>query len=186
MGRLIYTAIASLDGYLADREGKFDWAVPDDEVFAYINDHERGAGTYLYGRRMYEMMIGWETLDAEPGQTALMIDFAQIWQAADKIVFSSTLTEAPTARTTIEPRLTTDRVRELKGSIDHELVISGPTLAAESIRAGLVDEYNLFAVPALVGGGLAYLPTEVRTDLELVDLHRFGNGTVHLRYHPRR
>ncbi|WP_152365357.1 dihydrofolate reductase family protein [Microlunatus speluncae] len=185
MGRLIYTAIASLDGYLADQEGKFDWAEPDDEVFGYINDHERSAGTYLYGRRMYEMMIGWETLDAEPGQTALMIDFAHIWQAADKIVFSATLTEAPTARTTIEPRLTTDRVRELKQSVDHDLVISGPTLAAESIRAGLVDEFNLFAVPAVVGGGLAYLPDGVHLDLDLDLVHRFGNGTLHLRYRPR-
>jgi riboflavin biosynthesis pyrimidine reductase len=134
---------------------------------------------------MYELMIDWETLDREPGQTALMIDFARIWQAADKIVFSSTLIEAPTARTTIEPRLSVARVRELKQSIDHDLVISGPTLAAESIRAGLVDEYNLFAVPALVGGGLPYLPTGVRTDLALDLLHRFGNGAVHLRYRPR-
>ena len=185
MGRLVYTAITSLDGYLADQEGKFDWAEPDDEVFAYINDHDREAGTYLYGRRMYELMIGWETLDTVPGQTDLMIDFARIWQHADKIVFSSTLTETSTARTTIERRLDADRVRSLKESTEHDILIGGPTLAAEPVRAGLVDEYNLFTVPVMVGGGLPYLPAGARSDLELVHRHRFGNGTLHLRYRPR-
>lgn len=182
MGKLIYTGIMSLDGYLADSEGKFDWAEPDDEVFGYINDHERDAGTYLYGRKMYEMMIAWETLDSEPGQSALMIDFARIWQAADKIVYSSTLTEASTARTTIERAFDPDRVRVLKQTTDRDILIGGPTLAAHAVRAGLVDEYELYVVPELVGGGLPYLPQEARVGLELVDLHRFGNGTVHLRY----
>lgn len=185
MGRLVYSAITSLDGYIADQEGNFDWAEPDAEVHGYINDHDRDAGTYLYGRRMYELMIGWETLDAEPGQTDLMIDFARIWQRADKIVFSSTLTEAPTARTTIERRLDADRVRQLKDSIEGDILIGGPTLAADPIRAGLVDEYNLFTVPVIVGGGLPYFPDGARADLDLVHRHRFGNGTLHLRYQPR-
>lgn len=182
MGKLIYTGITSLDGYLADRDGNFDWAEPDDEVFGYINDHERDAGTYLYGRKMYEMMIAWETLDSEPGQTELMIDFARIWQSADKIVYSSTLTDVSTARTKIERSFDPDRIEELKRETDRDILIGGPTLAAHAVRAGLVDEYEQFVVPIIIGGGLPYLPRDVRIGLDLTLLHRFGSGTVHLRY----
>jgi dihydrofolate reductase len=179
---LIYSAIVSLDGYTADAEGKFDWAEPDEEVFAFVNDMERGIGTYLYGRRMYETMLSWETVPLE-GQSRLMADFAGIWRSADKVVYSTTLRAASTARTRIEPRFDPDAVRELKRHGD--VSVGGPGLAASAIRAGLVDEYRLFVTPMVVGGGTSVFPDGVRAGLALVDQRRFASGVVYLRYRAR-
>ena len=176
---LVYSVIASLDGYTADAEGKFDWAEPDEEVFALVNELERGFGTYLYGRRMYETMLAWETMPLA-GQSPLTRDFAGIWRAADKVVYSSTLRTASTARTRIEPRFDPEAVRAMKR--DGDVSVGGPGLAASAIRAGLVDEYHLFVVPVVVGGGTAVFPDGVRTGLELLDQRRFAGGVVYLRY----
>ena len=181
MARLIYTAIASLDGYVADRDRNFDWAAPDDEVHAFVNDLERTVGTYLCGRRLYEVMVAWETMDVV-GQPPVIRDFAEIWRAADKIVYSSTLGSVSSARTRIERTFDPATIRAMKASMADDLAVGGPDLAAHAIRAGVVDEYRLFAVPAVVGGGTAWLPDDVRLDLELLDEHRFSNGTVYLRY----
>jgi len=179
---LVYSAIASLDGYTADAEGKFDWAEPDQEVLAFINDLERGIGTHLYGRRMYETMRYWETAElADHGPVAQ--DFAWIWRAADKIVYSTTLRTADTARTRIESRFDPEAVRALKQQGD--VSVGGPGLAAAAIRARLVDEYHLFVVPAVVGGGIPVFPDGVRAELALVDQLRFASGVVYLRYRPR-
>jgi dihydrofolate reductase len=182
MGKLIYTAITSLDGYIEDEEGKFDWAEPDEEVHAFVNDLERGAGTYLYGRRMYETMVGWETDATLAEQSPVAADFAEIWQAADKVVYSTTLETVSTARTRIERAFQPDTVRTLKVRAERDLAVGGANLAAHAFEAGLVDEYHLFLVPVVVGGGKRSLPEGVRMNLELVDERRFGNGTVHLRY----
>jgi dihydrofolate reductase len=182
MAKLIYAAITSLDGYIEDDTGGFDWAVPDEEVHAFVNDLERPVGTYLYGRGMYETMAGWET---DPDLAALSphtADFAQIWQAADKVVYSTTLGAASTSRTRIERTFDPDQVRQMKASADRDLAVGGPGLAAHAFRAGLVDECHLFLVPVVVGGGKRSLPDHVRLDLDLLDERRFGNGTVHLRY----
>jgi dihydrofolate reductase len=176
---LVYSVIASLDGYTADAEGKFDWAEPDEEVFAFVNEQERGIGTYLYGRRMYETMLGWETVPLD-GQSKAFGDFAAIWRAADKVVYSTTLRDAPSARTRIEPRFDPEAVRALKERGD--VSVGGPGLAASAIRAGLVDEYHLLLVPALVGGGTAVFPAGVRAGLDLVEQRRFGGGVAYLRY----
>jgi len=176
---LVYSVIASLDGYTADAEGKFDWAEPDEEVHAFVNEHERGIGTYLYGRRMYETMVPWETVPLA-GQSQPTRDFAEIWRAADKVVYSTTLTAASSARTRIEPRFDPEAVRALKQRGD--VSVGGPGLAASAIRAGLVDEYHLFVTPVVVGGGTAVFPDGVRAGLDLVDEHRFASGVVHLRY----
>ena len=182
MARLIYSAITSLDGYTADAEGNFDWAAPDEEVHAFVNDLERPVGTYLYGRRMYETMRYWETAHLLAGSRPVSLDFAQIWQAADKIVYSATLQAPDTARTRVERDFDPDQVRKLKETADRDLTVGGPHLAAHAIRAGLVDEYQMFAVPAIVGGGTRALPDLVRLDLALVDERRFANGTVYLCY----
>jgi dihydrofolate reductase len=179
---LIYSAIVSLDGYTADQEGKFDWAEPDEEVMALINDLERPIGTYLYGRRMYEVLRYWEDADLG-GRSASTREFAGIWRSADKVVYSSSLPEAPTARTRIERSLDLEAVGALKQRGD--VGIGGPTLAAHAIRAGLVDEYQLFVTPVIVGGGLAALPPGARASLDLVDERRFASGVVHLRYRAR-
>jgi dihydrofolate reductase len=179
MAKLIYSAIASLDGYVADEDGKFDWAAPDDEVHAFVNDLERPIGTYLYGRRMYEVMAAWETMDAE---APAMRDFAQIWRAADKVVYSRTLESASTARTRIERDFDPEAVRQMKAAAGPDLTVGGPELAAEALRAGLVDEVQLFLTPVLVGGGKRSLPRDVRKDVELLDERRFGSGVVYLRY----
>jgi dihydrofolate reductase len=179
---LIYSAIASLDGYTADADGKFDWAAPDEEVFAFINDLERGIGTHLYGRRMYEVLVYWETAPEESGSSAAH-DFAGIWRAADKIVYSTTLRSVSSARTRIEPRFDPEAVRALKQHGD--VSIGGPGLAAAAIRAGLVDEYQLFVTPVVVGGGTAVFPDRVRAGLDLVDQRRFAGGVVYLRYRHR-
>ena len=183
MARLIYSAIMSLDGYIADADGNIEWAAPDEEVHAFVNELERPVGTYLYGRRMYETMRSWETAHTLAGQSAVSLDFARIWQAADKIVYSATLPVADTARTRVERDFDPDQVRKLKEAAGRDLTVGGPHLAAQAIAAGLVDEYQLFLVPA-VGGGTRALPDRVRLDLALADERRFGNGTVYLRYHP--
>jgi dihydrofolate reductase len=182
MAKLIYSAITSLDGYTADENGDFDWAAPDEEVHAFVNDLERPVGTYLYGRRMYETMVFWETAHTLPDQSPVFQDFAQIWQAADKMVYSTTLEKASSTRTRIERDFDPDAVRALKAEAVRALTIGGPGLAAEAIRARLVDEYQLFVTPILVGGGTHALPDGVRVKLELLDEHRFGNGTVYLHY----
>ena len=178
---LVYSVICSLDGYTADATGKFDWAEPDEEVFAFVNGLERGIGTYLYGRRMYETMASWETAPLA-GQSPAYQEFARIWRAADKIVYSTTLREASTARTRVEPRFDPGAVRALKARGD--VSIGGPGLAATAIRAGLVDEFHLWVTPVTVGGGTPVFPAGTRADLHLVDQRRFGNGVVYLRYRP--
>jgi len=185
MARLIYAAIASLDGFVADEDGRFDWAAPDEEVHAFVNDLERRVGTYLYGRRMYDVMAFWETADTGPDEPAVMRDYAEIWRAADKVVYSATLEAATTARTRIERAFDPEAVRRLKGSAGRDVSVGGPTLAAEAFRAGLVDELHLFLTPVLVGGGTRALPEGVRLELELLDEHRFAGGVVHLHHRVR-
>ena len=182
MAKLIYSAIASLDGYIEDAAGNFDWAAPDDEVHAFVNDLERSVGTYLYGRRMYETMVFWECPPNPAEQRPVSKDFAQIWQAADKVVYSKTLQAPSSAKTRIEREFDPEVVSELKATATRDLTIGGPDLAARAIAAGLVDEYQLFVVPVLVGGGKRFLPEGVRENLELLDERRFGNGTVYLQY----
>jgi dihydrofolate reductase len=182
MARLIYATIASLDGYVADADGGFAWAAPDEEVHAFVNELERPAGTHLYGRRMYETMVVWETIEAPAGGSAVMRDFAAIWRSADKVVYSRTLTEASSARTRIERDFDPAAVRAMKAAAGRDITIGGPTLAAEAFRAGLVDECHVFVVPIVVGGGTASLPAGVRVELELVGERRFAGGVVHLHY----
>jgi dihydrofolate reductase len=182
MAKLIYGVIASLDGYTADANGNFDWAAPDEEVHAFVNDLERAVGTYLYGRKMYETMVVWETPDSFAGDSPVTQDYAAIWQAADKIVYSTTLEEPSSARTRIERAFDPAEVLQLKASLDRDVSIGGPHLAASAIRAGLVDEYHFFVTPVIVGGGTHWLPDDVFVKLELVDEHRFAGGVVHLHY----
>lgn len=181
MARLIYSAVASLDGYIADADGHFDWSAPDEEVHGFLNELDRPIGTYLLGRRMYEVLVYWETVPTEDAAPAIR-DFAGLWRAADKIVYSRTLETVSTARTRIERSFDVDAVRGLKASSEHDLSVGGPTLAAAALRAGLVDEVQLYLNPIVVGGGLAALPSDVRLPLSLQDERRFGNGVVFLRY----
>jgi dihydrofolate reductase len=181
MARLIYSAIASLDGYVADETGNFDWAAPGEEVHAFVNELERPIGTYLYGRRMYDTMVVWETMEAD-SRSAAMRDYAQLWRAADKIVYSSTLEAPASRRTRIERDFDPDAVRRLKTSGERDISIGGPHLAAAAIGAGLVDEYHLFLVPVVVGGGNRALPDGIRVELDLLGEHRFASGFVHLHY----
>jgi dihydrofolate reductase len=185
MAKLIYSAIMSLDGYIADEQGNFDWAAPDEEVHRFVNDLERPVGTYLYGRRMYEVMAAWETMDRVPDQPQVSLDFARIWQAADKVVYSRTLETVSSARTRIERQFDPEAVRQLKDSTGPDLSVGGPHLAAQAIQAGLVDEYHLFITPTVVGGGNQALPDHVRLDLDLEDERRFASGVVFLRYRQR-
>jgi dihydrofolate reductase len=182
VAKLIYSAITSLDGYVADEDGKFDWAAPDEEVHRLVNELERPVGTYLYGRRMYEVMVYWETAHTLPDQPQFTRDFAEIWQAADKIVYSKTLETAASARTRIERDFDPEAVSQLKASAGRDITVGGPDLAAQAIRAGLVDELQLFVAPVVVGGGKQSLPSDVRLKLELLDERRFGSGVVYLRY----
>jgi dihydrofolate reductase len=182
MAKLIYMAIASLDGYVADADGKFDWSMPDEEVHAFVNDLERPVGTHLYGRRLYEVMVFWETVDTGADQQPVARDFAEIWQAAEKVVYSRTLEAASTARTRIERDFDPEAVRRMKASAQRDISIGGAELAAAAFRAGLVDECHLLLSPVLVGGGKRALPDDVRLELELLDVRRFGNGVVHLHY----
>ena len=185
MAKLIYSAITSLDGYVADEHGNFDWAAPGEEVHSFVNDLERPVGTYLYGRRMYEVMGYWETAHTLADQPPFVRDFAEIWQAADKIVYSKTLETESSARTLIERDFDPEAVRQLKTQAERDITVGGPDLAAQAIKAGLVDEFQLFFVPIVVGGGNQALPDHVRLKLELLDERRFGNGVVHLRYATR-
>jgi dihydrofolate reductase len=185
MAKLIYSAIASLDGYIEDEEGIFDWAAPDEEVHAFINDLERPVGTYLYGRRMYETMAGWETDPTLAEQSPLMRDFAEIWQAADKIVYSNTLEKVSTARTRIERDFDPESVRQTKAQAGRDITVSGPDLAAHAWSAGLVDECQLFVAPIVVGVGKRSLPNDVRVRLELLDERRFEGGMVYLHYRTK-
>ena len=182
MAKLIYAAIASLDGYVEDEEGRFDWAAPDDEVHAFVNDLERPIGTYLYGRRMYETMVFWETVSPEADEPAVFWDYARIWRAAEKIVYSRSLETVSSARTRIEREFDRDVVRRLKQSSGADISVGGAELAGQAIGAGLVDECHLFLWPIVVGGGKRALPDKVRAPLELLDERRFQNGVVHLHY----
>ncbi len=182
MAKLICTALTSLDGYIADEDGDFDWSAPDNDVHAFINDLERPIGTYLYGRRLYETMAYWETAAAQPNQSPVGLDYAKLWQAADKIVYSTTLEAARSARTRIERTFDPDAVQAIKDAADRDLSIGGPTLAAHAFRAGLVDEVRLFVSPLTVGGGTLLLPDRLRMSLQLLDERRFDNGVVYLRY----
>ena len=186
MARLIYSAIASLDGYIADADGNFDWAAPDEEVHAFVNELERPVGTYLYGRRMYETMVFWETVSTGPEQAPVMRDFAAIWRAADKVVYSRTLAEAASAKTRIEREFDPEAVRELIAAASQDIGVGGSELAAEAFQAGLVDDCQLFLAPVVVGAGKRALPDGVFVRLDLLDQRRFEGGFVYLRYEVRR
>jgi dihydrofolate reductase len=186
MAKVIYTAITSLDGYIEDTQGRFDWAAPDEEVHAFANDVERPVGTHLYGRRMYETMVFWESPPELAKQPPFVQDFAEIWQRADKIVYTKTLQAVSSAKTRIEREFDPEAVRRLKATTGADITVGGAELAAQAIEAGLVDEYHLFVVPVLVGGGKRSLPNrDVRVNLELVHERRFRNGTVYLHYRSR-
>jgi dihydrofolate reductase len=185
MGKLIYSMITSLDGYVADNDGNFDWAAPDEEVHTFVNDLERPIGTYLYGRRMYEVMRYWETAHALTDQPSFMQDYAQIWRAADKIVYSKTLETASSARTRIERDFDPKAVLRMKAQAERDISVGGPDLATQVLKTGLVDECHLFVTPIVVGGGKRSLPNDVRLELELLDERRFEGGVVHLHYRTR-
>ncbi len=182
---IAYSAICSLDGYIEDAEGKFDWAAPDEEVHAFVNDLQRPVGTYLYGRRMYETMAGWETDHTFADRSPLMRDFAGIWRAADKVVYSKTLEAVDTARTRIERDFDLEAVRQMTALAGRDLLVGGPDLAAQAFKAGLVDECHLFVAPMVVGGGKRSLPGNVRLKLELLDERRFDSGMIYLYYRTR-
>jgi dihydrofolate reductase len=180
MAKLIYSAIASLDQYVEDEHGKFDWAAPDEEVHAFVNELERPIGTYLYGRRMYETMVYWET--AGEGEPEVISEYAEIWRAADKIVYSRTLESTQTARTRLERELDPNAIRALKRSAESDISVGGAAFAGQALAAGLVDECHAFLAPAIVGGGKRALPDDLRLDLELTDQRRFDDGMAYLRY----
>jgi len=182
MAQLVYSVITSLDGYVADPDGKFDWAVPDEEVHAFVNDLERPAGTHLYGRLMYDVMVYWETAHTLADQPPFIEDYTKIWQAADKVVYSRTLKSVSSARTRIEREFDPEAIRQMKAQAERDITVGGPNLAAQAIRAGLVDELQLIVVPVVVGGGNAFLPEGVGLALGLLDERRFAHGMVHLRY----
>ena len=182
MAKLIYSAITSLDGYVADEDGNFDWSAPDEDVHAFVNDLERSVGTHLYGRRLYEVMVFWETAHTLPDQSPAIDDYAEIWQSADKIVYSKTLETVSSSKTRIERDFDPEAVRQMKGAAEGDISIGGPTLAAQAIKSGLVDEYHLFLTPFVVGGGTRSLPGGVRLDLDLLGERRFANGVVYLHY----
>jgi len=185
MANLIYSVVTSLDGYVADEDGNFDWSAPDEEVHTFVNDLERSTGTYLYGRRIYEVMVFWETFAAHSDQPAYLQDYTDIWRAADKIVYTTTLERALSARTRVERHFDPEAVRMMKAAAGRDLSVGGPDLAAQAVRAGLVDEYHLFVTSVTVGGGRHFFPKGVPAKLELLDEHRFGNGVVHLHYCTR-
>ena len=182
MAKLIYSMLTSLDGHTEDAHGHFGWARPDEEVHSYVNQLASSLGTHLYGRRMYETMVYWETAPATPNQPRFVLEWARQWQAAEKIVYSRTLAEPRSARTRIERVFDPDAIRRLKSDVEHDISVNGPELAAQAIRAGLVDEFQMIVCPVVVGGGKRFFPDGVRLDLTLVDQRRFGNGVVVLRY----
>lgn len=185
MSKLIYFMPTSLDGFIAGETDDLDWSVPDEEVSTFINDQLRPIGTYLTGRKMYETMKIWETPDVIPGLTPDMMDFARIWQAADKIVYSKTLETVSTSKTRLEREFDLKAVRDLKAQLPHDISVEGPNLAAQAIRAGLVDEYHLLVVPVVLGGGKRVLPGNVTVRLDLLEERRFGDGWVYLHYRTR-
>jgi dihydrofolate reductase len=185
VGKLIYSTVTSLDGYVADEDGNFDWAAPDEEVHAFVNDLERKVGTYLYGRRMYEVMRYWETAQAVTDRPPVEQDYAQIWRAADKIVYSKTLETVSSEKTRIERDFDPEALRQMKTQAERDISVGGPDLAAQALGAGLVDECHLFVTPIVVGGGKRSLPRNVRLELELLDERRFEGGVVHLHYRTR-
>jgi dihydrofolate reductase len=185
MARLIYSAITSLDGYVADAAGKFDWSAPDEDVHRFVNDQERPVGTYLYGRRMYDVMRYWQTAPTEGDIPEVALDYARIWQAAEKVVYSATLSEVSTPQTRLERTFEPAAIRALKERAERDISIGGPGLAGAALAAGLVDELHLFLNPVLVGGGTQALPDGVRIRLELLDEHRFANGVIHLHHAVR-
>jgi dihydrofolate reductase len=184
MARLIFSSITSLDGFVADETGSFDWSVPDEEVHQSINDLQRPLGTYLYGRRVYEVMQAWETMQVS-GQPAAIQDYAEIWRRAEKIVYSTTLPGVATAKTRLEKTFDPEAVARLVAEASSDLAVGGPRLAAEALRAGLVDEIQQWLSPVVVGAGTPFLPAGLRLRLELLDERRFGNGVVFLRYGVR-
>jgi len=181
MAKLVYSVITSLDGYVADKDGNFNWAEPDEEVHGFVNDLERPVGTYLYGRRMYEVMAVWQTLEIND-QPAFIRDYATLWRSAQKVVYSSTLKGASTPRTRIERAFEPDAVQQMKLSAPQDISIGGPNLAAQALKAGLVDVCHLFVAPIIVGGGNSAFPTDVRLKLTLQGQRPFGNGMVYLHY----
>jgi len=185
MPALVYPVITSLDGYVVDADGSFDWAEPDEEVHAFVNEAERTLGTHLLGRRLYETMKGWETMPLD-GATTVTRDFAELWRAADKVVYSTTLDTVSTARTRLQSTFDPDAVRRAVDASDHDVSVAGPTLAAHAIRAGIVDVWHQLVCPVVVGGGTHWLPPDVRVELDLVEERRFASGVVFLRYHTRR
>jgi len=185
VAKLVYSAITSLDGYVADEEGNFDWATPDEELHSFVNDLERKVGTHLYGRRMYEVMAFWETAHELADEPRVITDYAEIWRGTDKVVYSRTLEKVTTARTRLVSEFDAEAVRQMKARAGPDISVGGPHLAAEAIKAGLVDEYLLFVTPVVVGGGNQFLPNGVRVQLELLDEHRFSSGVVQLRYRTR-
>lgn len=184
MGRLIYSAMQSLDGYAADASGKFDWAEPDESVHTFANQLQRPIATNLLGRRMYEVMSAWETLGTHDDEPAYIREFGELWRASDKVVYSTTLDSVSGARTRIERAFEPDVILRMKGELAGDISIGGPTLAAQAIAAGVVDEYQLFVVPVIVGGGTRCLPDGIRLNLQLVDQRRFDNGMVYVSYRP--
>lgn len=185
MARLIYSMITSLDGYVSGPDGGFDWAL-DEDLHDFITEQFADVGTYLYGRRMYETMVYWETAHLEPEQPQVGIDYARVWQAAQKVVFSKTLAEVSSERTRLERRFDPEVIEQWKAESDSDFSVDGPTLAAEAMRAGLVDEFGLFIGPAIVGGGKPFFPDGVHVDLELAEDRRFDSGVMFLRYTTRR
>lgn len=185
MARLIYSMATSLDGFVSDAEGNFDWVTDEEELHAFVVDHFRSVGTYLYGRKMYDVMKFWETAHTLPDLPPPILAYADTWRAANKVVYSTSLTEPDTERTRIERVFDPEAVRRLKAELDHDLTVDGPTLAAQAIRAGLVDEYQVFIGPAIAGGGNPFFPADVRVHLELQDVRRFPNGLVFLSYRVR-
>lgn len=182
MGKLIYSMLTSLDGYVNDADGRFEWATPDEELHAYVNSASRSVGTCLLGRRMYETMVFWEDPQSVRGEPPVMVEYAEIWQGYDKVVYSTTLAQVASERTRIERSFDPDAVRALKSATELNLSIDGPTLAAHALRAGLVDELHVYVCPVVVGGGTAFYPAGLRLDLELLDERAFGNGVLSLRY----
>jgi len=182
VGKLIFSAIESLDGYVADASGSFDWAMPDEEVHRAANELERSVGTYLYGRRMYEVMVAWETMGGDGELSEFIDEYATTWRAADKVVYSTTLAVASSERTRIERSFDPEAIRRMKSESARDISVGGPGLAAQAIAAGLVDEFMFFVTPVVVGGGIRSLPEGVRLDLELLEERRYGNGMVYLRY----
>jgi dihydrofolate reductase len=186
MGKLVYSMIVSLDGYVNDAQGQFGWGAPDEELHVFIGEQSRSLGTYLYGRRIYETMLFWETAHTLPDAPPFVVEYAQVWQAAEKVVHSTTLQDVASARSRLVRSFDPEAVGELKAASPLDVSVHGPHLAAHALRAGLVDEVQLYVAPVLVGGGTRFFPDDVQLDLELLDQRRFGGGVLYLRYGVQR